>query len=354
MPPKPKQDPTTPERKTLDCFDKSAKKIACPNCGNKGTIRKNGRAGKLRKLTFVCKCTKNVGITLMEDMLGKLRTPSPQVLSPSQFLNRLASPSAPAPRRASSSVSLDTPSPSTRKSPFVPESVSPMLPESPEILEDISSTAPPKVFSSNEDILQKFLAIEKRLTSLESNNTALSIENKRLEAQCKRLKNEVHSAMKAAQDALQKASQECSCHSASTNLNIPKIPVPAPSLEPKKSYSSVLLQQPVSCTSSHEFPSLPPVLEPAPALVADILPEVVAASTSIPATYAGKILTRIMNTSKATSNAQKDPRHLNAETTIPENQSSLTTVPHQKRTYKPPANLPPVSTWTVLLQYSAL
>ena len=287
----------------------------------------------------------------MEDMLDRFKTPSPQGLSPTQFLNRLASPTAPSSIRAPSAVSLDSPSPPARKSPFVPESVSPMPlhVESPEILEDISSTVPPNVDSACEDILLRFIAIEKRLTTLESNNTALLIENKRLEAQCKRLKNEVNSAMKAAQDACQKASKQCNCVSSSSHVDLPSNPQPAPTIVPKKSYSRVLQEKAsVNSASSTDVPLLPPVQEPVPALQADIPPVTVAPSTSIPATYAGKILTRIMNTSKATANTEKGHRPDNAENTNQETQLNSTAAPIQRRTYKPPANLPPVATWTVL------
>lgn len=352
MPCKPNQSPTTPEKKTIRKFARSQKRISCPNCGGFGTIHRNGRAGKLKKLTFRCKCTKNIGIDIMDKMLERFSTPSPspQTQAPAEFLSSLSCPSAPSPSSClpPQPLTLDTPSPASRTSAFAPGTPSPLnLPAVQDPVEEISPTLSVTSSAADNSILQRLEALERKIATVEKSNTTLMIANKRLEAKCKRLQSEILATKKIADQA---SSSVCKCkHAATSGESTAPGPSSQTSVQPRNNaasvprnslpvtYAQTVRETPVDASKS--MASVPKVASTVTSSPQN------ARVPSIPDTYAGKILTKIMHSSKAPapinqseqlSTGANDPRE-----TSPQN----TTQP--RREYKPPQNLPPVATWTV-------
>ena len=290
----------------------------------------------------------------MESMLKRVMSPSaspsPLNKTPAQFLSSLASPAAPSPSRYPSlkSMPLDTPSPAARNSPFVPESMSPLsLEDEPnDSPEDIPATQINPMEKTLTSVLQRLEMMEKKITQLEKAKTALQIENKRLEAKHKRLQSELLATKKIADKAL---FTSCQCSTPADPANnatvikataIPRVEestaVVSLRVPQQKSFAQVLSNS--SSASSVKEHTLP-----MPSSGQEHSAEVVA-EPCIPNTYAGKVLSRILQSNR--------PKSTKEQPQSTSNEQSDSALPHTKaptqRMYKPPVNLPPVATWTVV------
>lgn len=288
---------TSPERLTLAKFSKHIADIVCPRCGLQGMIKKNGRSGAQNRLTFRCQCLLNIGYRVMCGILKPFTTPSTGM-----HIGVLQT-----------SPLLETP----QESPSYAHVI-----ETPSKAKDTVSVAKtPSTSGSNVPsmylLMKRIDALEENYTNLQQNILSNAQSYSELSQQHKLLKEKLNMALEL-------------FHKAMENINNPYMAL-AKKL-PQESFSPPLVLS----------PTIQPVMNGTKPFVETIQAKASTAieigQSSIPDTYAGRALSKAIHW----VNDNNTKSHLRSKDVLDCPNTTL------KSSYKPPENLPPVGSWTVL------